>query len=171
MSIFHNRFFALFSVTRYDSMTKVDLRTFGLSPIETENSAENRENVGKILCLMSIQVRLQRNVGMSKYGEIHWKNGQKQQTLLKRYSPREKGSKFTFGGGEGNRTPVRVTVHMSRYMLSLSLSLDLQVPTDRPLQVPVSKSHRNADTLIPASALAWSLARRARPHKRLAAFN
>lgn len=79
-------------------MAKRSLRSFGLSPKETENPAENRENVGKMQFLMSIQVRLWRNVGGSKYGEIHWKIGQKQQTLLTRYSPREKGSKFTIGG-------------------------------------------------------------------------
>lgn len=99
---FHNPIFGLFSVTIYLSITKHSLRSFGLSPKETENLAENRENVGEMQFLVSIQVRLLRNVGGSKYGEIHSKNGQKQQTLLKRYSPREKGSKFTIGGGEGS---------------------------------------------------------------------
>ena len=83
-------------------MAKRSLRSFGLSPKETENPAENRENVGKMQFLMSIQVRLRRNVGRSEYGEIHRKKGQKQQTLLKRHSPREKGSMFTIGGGEGS---------------------------------------------------------------------
>lgn len=83
-------------------MTKLTLGTFGLSPIETENPAENRENVGEMQFSMSIQVRLQGNVERSKNGEIHWKKAKKQETLLKLNSPREKGFLFTFGGGEGS---------------------------------------------------------------------